>query len=152
MACVRSGTLHESGGSSCRSALIKCRNLRRTWARDNERHTRLMRIALNSKIPCALLYFSIGYGPKKRKKTRGLSAKRPVATWAPPLRRFAASRRVCYQGSHCNVNKRNLAQLPGLNSPGKLLTATAAATAGNTHAAKRCISRGEQSHSFQLGW
>ena len=46
------------------------------------------------------------------------------------------SREAVYQGSHCNVNKRNLAQLPGLNSPGKLLTATAAATAGNTHAAK----------------
>ena len=40
------------------------------------------------------------------------------------------SREAVYQGSHCNVNKRNLAQLPGLSSPGKLLTATAAATAG----------------------
>ena len=29
--------------------------------------------------------------------------------------RFAASRRVCYQGPYCNVNKRNLSQLPGLN-------------------------------------
>ena len=52
--------------------------------------------------------------PFSYNKTRGYRRGLRITT-ASPLRRFAASRRVCYQGPHRNVNKRNLSQLPGLN-------------------------------------